>query len=155
MSDPAVHTDGLAALQARRANRTPKRTIPKSQNPTDLPPYKAPEVVDLNTEESTRAAPEEAQPPRSAPSAGNPPAPAQAVKVPSRKVGLYLEEPHEDFLEAVRVAGNALRPKVNLSASAVVRLAIDRLMARLSPEEVRDALVAKPVDPAAPGRPRR
>src|SRR3954464_10530103 len=130
MSDPAQRTDGLATLQARRAQR--KRTIPPSQNPTTLPPYEPP-----------------AKP---APAAPTKPAP---VKQTSRKVGLYLDEAHEDFMFAVQAAGNALRPRVNLAASAVVRLAMDRLMAGMSAEQVRETIVAKPVDPSALGRRRR
>jgi hypothetical protein len=120
-----------------------------------LPPYKAPEVVvDLVEEESRTAEVPVPADPRpetqaTAPSQGS------GAKQTSRKVGLYLDEAHEDFLEQVRIAGNALRPRVNLSGSAVVRLAIDRLMADMTTEQVRDALVAKPIDPAAVGRRRR
>lgn len=154
MSDPAQRTDGLAMLQGRRAKRT--RSIPPSQNPTSLPPYEAPTpVVDLNTEEAQEEAPKHApapKPPKAAPAAASDPAP---VKPTSRKVGLYLDEAHEDFMFAVQAAGNALRPRVNLTASAVVRLAMDRLMADMSVEQVRDTIVAKPVDPSALGRRRR
>ncbi len=159
MSDPAQFSDGLAALQAKRTQGRqrgdPKRRIPPSQNPTTLPPYKAPEVVvDLGEEESRTT---EAPAPAASQPAAEPAAPSQGggAKPTSRKVGLYLDEAHEDFLEQVRVAGNALRPRVNLSGSAVVRLAIDRLMADMTAEQVRDALVAKPIDPSAVGRRRR
>lgn len=154
MSDPAEHTDGLAALQARRNPRSRKRELPKSQNPTTLPPYRAPEVIELDAPAPAGQSDQPATTGQSRPVASVP-VPAPSAKAPSRKIGLYLEEPHEDFMEAVRVAGNALRPKVNLSGSAVVRLAMDRLMDELSANEVRDALVAKPVDPAVAGRPRR
>ncbi len=151
MSASEGHSDGLAALQARRTPAR-KRELPKSQNPTRLPPYQPPVVADLRDGTNEDAVGVEPEPP-SQPASPTPP--ALEAKTPTRKVGLYLEEPHEDFLEAVRVAGNALRPRVNLSGSAVVRLAMDRLMAELSPEQVRDALVAKPLDPSATGRPRR
>jgi hypothetical protein len=155
MSDPAQRTDGLATLQARRAQR--KRTIPPSQNPTTLPPYEPPTpVVDLVAEEARQEeAPKPAaaaEPAKPAPAAPAKPAP---VKQTSRKVGLYLDEAHEDFMFAVQAAGNALRPRVNFTASAVVRLAMDRLMADMSAEQVRDTIVAKPVDPSALGRRRR
>ncbi len=58
-------------------------------------------------------------------------------------------------MEAVRIAGNALRPRVNLTASSVARLAMDRLMAEMTADQVRDALVAKPADPSTVGRRRR
>lgn len=154
MSDPAKQLDGLATLQARRAQRT--RTIPKSQNPSDLPPYEPPNAVVGLTAEETRqneaAKPAPAVKPKAEPAAAPEPAPAKQT---SRKVGLYLDEAHEDFMFAVQAAGNALRPRVNLTASAVVRLAMDRLMADMSAEQVRDTIVAKPVDPTALGRRRR
>jgi hypothetical protein len=158
MSDPAKQLDGLATLQARRASRT--RTIPKSQNPTDLPPYEPPPpaVIDLPAEEARQdeaPKPAPAAKPAKAKAAPDPaPEPAPA-KQTSRKVGLYLDEAHEDFIFAVQAAGNALRPRVNLTASAVVRLAMDRLMADMSAEQVRDTIMAKPVDPTALGRRRR
>lgn len=150
MSASEANTDGLAALQARRASASRKRELPKSQNPTNLPPYRVPSVMDLREPKTEDAIPEQPAP---APAVPEPPAPE--AKVATRKVGVYLEEPQEDFLEAVRIAGNALRPRVTLSASAVVRLAMDRLMAELSAEDVRDTLMAKPLDPTTPGRPRR
>src|SRR3982750_4284929 len=102
MSDPAQRTDGLATLQARR-----KRTIPPSQNPTTLPPYEPPTpVVDLVAEEARQEeAPKPAaaaEPAKPAPAAPAKPAP---VKQTSRKVGLYLDEAHEDFMFAVQAAG--------------------------------------------------
>jgi hypothetical protein len=149
MSASDGHTDGLAALKARRAAGARKRELPKSQNPTQLPPYQAPVSIDLRDNESESAPVASIATPATEVSVHPDP------RVPTRKVGVYLEEPQEDFLEAVRMAGNALRPRVTLSASAVVRLAMDRLMADLSAEQVRDTLMAKPLDPAIPGRPRR
>lgn len=151
MSDPAQRTDGLAMLQGRRAKRT--RSIPPSQNPTSLPPYETPTpVVDPDAEEAQKEASKSAPTPKPPKAAASDPAP---VKSASRKVGLYLDEAHDDFMFAVQAAGNALRPRVNLTASAVVRLAMDRLMADMSVEQVRDTIVAKPVDTSALGRPRR
>jgi hypothetical protein len=153
MSDPAQHTDGLATLQARRAKRT--RTIPKSQNPTTLPPYQPPAVVDLTAEEARGERPAAPTPQRIQKPEPASAAAAAAKQQSARKTGLYLDEAHEDFMEAVRIAGNALRPRVNLTASSVARLAMDRLMAEMTADQVRDALVAKPVDPSTVGRRRR
>lgn len=153
MSDSASLPDGLAALASRRTAasraRGPKREIPRSQNPTTLPPYQAPAeapeppaVVDLVAEETKAPAPAPA-----------PAAAAATAKPASRKIGLYIDEPHEDFFEAVRAAGLSQRPRVSLSGSAVVRLALDRLMAHMTPEQVRDAIVSKqPVESNTPGR---
>jgi len=164
MSESAELTDGLASLKARRTTskgrRPPRRSIPASMNPTSLPPYdgaqratsdsatpddlvsQAPGAASAST--PTSSAPEEVS--------AAPRAPARQL---SRKVGLYVDEEHQDYFEAVRAAGNGLRPRVNLSASAVVRLALDRLSSDLTVEQVRDLLVAKPTDPHAVGRKRR
>jgi hypothetical protein len=160
MSDPAKQTDGLAALQTRRAQRT--RTIPRSQNPSTLPPYQPPAaVVDLTAEEARAddapvPAPVAPTKPEKAKAASAPaPVAPPAKQTSSRKVGLYLDEAHEDFMFAVQAAGNAMRPRVNLTASAVVRLAMDRLMTEMSADQVRDTIMAKPADPTALGRRRR
>jgi hypothetical protein len=150
MSASEGHIDGLAALRARRATPGRKRELPKSQNPTSLPPYEASAVIDVRDD-----APQVAPPSPAKRTERPTPAAVPEVKPLTRKVGIYLEEPQEDFLEAVRIAGNALRPRVTLSGSAVVRLAMDRLMAEMSADAVRDALAAKPIDPTAAGRPRR
>jgi len=158
MTDPALSSDGLASLQARRtaAKKPPppaQRRIPPSQNPTTLPPYRGPSSTESQAAPASldqQPAPESASAP-----VREMPAPPEVPKAALRKVGVYLDESHEDFLEGVRVAGNALRPRVTLSGSAVLRLAMERLMADMSIEQVRDALLDRPADPTAVGRRRR
>jgi hypothetical protein len=58
-------------------------------------------------------------------------------------------------MEAARVTGMTSRPKVDVSRSAVVRLALRRLMDDMSPEQVKSALAAEPAKSTGPGRKRR
>ena len=165
MSDPTTHTDGLADLKARATatkkaapkQAAPKRVIPASQNPTPLPPYVAPEDPPAPPKEASPASAKKAPAPPVAPASEATPTAAAAApaKPTSHKVGLYIDDAHGDFFEAVRAAGQSQKPRVTLTSSAVVRLAMDRLIADLGAEGVRDALLAKPIDPTAVGRRRR
>jgi hypothetical protein len=49
------------------------------------------------------------------------------------RVTLYVDRKADDFMECVRVAGLTTRPKVDVSRSAVVRLALRKLMEEMSP----------------------
>lgn len=71
------------------------------------------------------------------------------------KVTLYLDRDTDDFMEAVRMEGLTSRPKVDVSRSAVVRLAVRRLMDQMTPAEVKSHLEAQPVSNGGPGRKRR
>lgn len=164
MSENADLPDGLASLKARRTpskgRRPPRRSIPASMNPTSLPPYDGAQVVASDSAPATEVAPGTPEVTSTSTVMSSAPEqvsrlPRTAARQPPRKVGLYVDEEHQDYFEAVRAAGNGLRPRVNLSASAVVRLALDRLGSDLTVEQVRDLLVAKPTDPHAVGRKRR
>lgn len=63
--------------------------------------------------------------------------PVATVELPELvKASLYLDPGADEFLEAVRIAGRRTKPKTDASRSAVVRLALNRLEATLSPAEV-------------------
>ncbi len=104
---------------------------------------------------------EEPPAPDSAPASG--PAPAPQVSAPAkaaaagelRKVAVYLDEDTDTALEAIRYAGTTRRPRLDVSKSAVVRLALERLLAELSHEQVVAAIAARPTDSQATGRKRR
>ncbi|WP_432498683.1 hypothetical protein [Kineococcus gypseus] len=84
----------------------------------------------------------------------SPPAkPATAGEL--RKVAVYLDEDTDTALEAIRYAGTTRRPRLDVSKSAVVRLALERLLAELSHEEVVAAVAARPIDSQSTGRKRR
>jgi hypothetical protein len=48
-------------------------------------------------------------------------------------VTVYLEKADDDFLETITHTGRTSRPKVGVSRSAVVQLALARLKDQLSP----------------------
>lgn len=71
------------------------------------------------------------------------------------KVTLYVDRTTDEFMEATRIEGLTSRPKVDVSRSAVVRLALRRLMDDMSPAEVKSLLGRQAVRSAGPGRKRR
>jgi hypothetical protein len=158
VSDQAQIPDGLMALQSKReAAKRPsglKRTIRPSQNPNTLPPYQAPEVVDGGeAAELPTPAAEPVAPPRPAkrlPQARKADPPAPIVRVTS-----YVDESQDAYLDDVKVVSVRRRTKIDVSRAAVMRFALERLMADMTPEQAYEAIAAKPVDPKASGRKRR
>jgi Arc/MetJ-type ribon-helix-helix transcriptional regulator len=73
----------------------------------------------------------------------------------SRPATLYLDESLLEFLEEARIAGLVSRPRLDISKSAVVRLALRRLQQDMTIDEIRDHLRAQPTDPTKTGRKRR
>jgi hypothetical protein len=73
----------------------------------------------------------------------------------SRPATLYLDESLLEFLEEARIAGLVSRPRLDISKSAVVRLALRRLEQEMTIDEIRDHLRAQPTDPTKTGRKRR
>jgi hypothetical protein len=106
-----------------------------------------------------------------APQSSVPPTPAEPVAPPAAapvrprqpaaergapfKVTLYVDRDTDEFMETVRVEGLTSRPKVDVSRSAVVRLALRRLMDEMSPVEVKALLADQAVRSTGPGRKRR
>lgn len=70
-----------------------------------------------------------------------------------RAASVYLEQRQDDYLRAVRAEGFARR--LDVTASAVVRLALNRLASEMTPGEVADHLTRYPMVEGAPGRKRR
>ncbi len=71
------------------------------------------------------------------------------------KVTLYVDRDSDEYMEAARVEGLVARPKVDVSRSAVVRLALRRLMSEMSAAEVKALLEQQEVRNSGPGRKRR
>jgi hypothetical protein len=143
--------DGLARLTAQRDRA--RRSMPAPRHP----------VVAAPEQRSEPTAPVPALiseippvPTRPAVSAGAP-RPGSAVEETGAtfKVTLYLDRETDEFMEAVRVEGLTSRPKVDVSRSAVVRLALRRLMDEMGPGEVKALLEGQAVRSTGPGRRRR
>ena len=68
------------------------------------------------------------------------------------KASIYLDESADSYLEAVRLAGRRSRPRVDATRSAVVRLALSRLVAQMEVAEVLDELRRNADGQSGPGR---
>ena len=68
---------------------------------------------------------------------------------------LYLDSNLLEFLEEARISGLVSRPRLDISKSAVVRLALRRLQQDMTIDEIRDHLRSQPTDPTKTGRKRR
>lgn len=147
--------NGLAALTAQRERA--RRSMPPPRHP----------VITAQKVESTEAPVERERPvantaPTTAADDGAAPAAAWIPSVgpgaaggATVKVTLYVDRSADDFMEAARIAGLSARPKVDVSRSAVVRLALRELMKEMSPTEVKTLLESQPVKTGGPGRKRR
>jgi hypothetical protein len=58
-------------------------------------------------------------------------------------VTVYLEQGDDDFLETITHTGRTSQPKVAVSRSAVVRLALERLKDQLAAGDMVDELAAR------------
>lgn len=168
-------SDGLSQL-AQRGRRT--REIPPPRNPARSEPVHLTPVPDETPEAAeTAPAPATAQPPVSRPKPRTaPPSPRpardegeepaakpaagptqQAATKPALKVvTIYLEQDDDDFLETITHTGRTSQPKTAISRSAVVRLALERLHAQMTPEQVVNELRPRGDQPGTgTGRKRR
>jgi hypothetical protein len=151
MSD--TQPDGLASLTDQR--KRARRSMPAPRHPVTVEVH-APEsdvIADPATPAALPVPAEPVVPPSTARATQRPPAPAE-LGAPF-KVTLYVDRDTDEFMETVRVEGLTSRPKVDVSRSAVVRLALRRLMDEMSPGEVKALLADQAVRSTGPGRKRR
>jgi hypothetical protein len=175
--------NGLASLTQARERRV-RRTMPPPRHPivaaesapiTDTeqvstdqaPPSEAPHVEPTVGERAPEPAESLPPPPARRPSATAGPkprgrrstepaatqAPTATAATPIKPVTVYVSDEQSDFLEQVRIAG--LMERVDISRSAVVRLALSRLQQHMSVEDIKRHLVSQPTDPTRTGRKRR
>lgn len=151
-------TSGLSALKKRTAEGrrgekqaetvrdTPKPSHPGrvKLEPRPEPPVDA-EVIDLREQETAAEAapapaeaPKAARPPRRAPKAS--PAPEPQAGPAEKPPTVYLDQAHIDFAQDVSRAGTLLRPRVSISAAAVVRYALDQLREAMTPDKTYAAI---------------
>lgn len=148
MSDP--QPNGLASLNAQRDRA--RRSMPAPRHPAIA-------HDPIQEQVSAEGSPAPAEPPTST---LTPTAEAIQHRSPTPtemgatfKVTLYVDRDTDEFMEAARVEGLTARPKVDVSRSAVVRLALHRLMDEMSPAEVKALLAGRAVRSTGPGRKRR
>ena len=139
--------------------RSPRRRTRPAANPVHLTP-----VPDQTAETKTTPAPATSRPPvrkpkprtASAAELAAGPAPQAAAKPALKVVTLYLEQDDDDFQETITHTGRTSQPKTAISRSAVVRLALERLHAQMTPEQVVDELRSRGDQPGTgTGRKRR
>lgn len=139
-----MSTDGLAAMRktreeasARGKKNASARHAPPPRHPAKVRPPVADPVTDVapttDAVESTVVTDPVQAPPTAAPAVTTPG--ADAV-VPLVRSTIYLDEHASTWLEDIAIAGRRARPKVDASRSAVVRLALERLMATTTVDEV-------------------
>jgi len=80
---------------------------------------------------------------------------SHTVVEPPVKLTLYLDQDIDRYLEDVRIQGLTAQPRVDVSRSAVVRLALRRLRSEMTPDQVKSLLAAQPTNGARTGRKRR
>lgn len=84
------------------------------------------------------------------------PVSARSEPAPLTRTTIHLSTGEDRFLEEVAIAGRLASPRVDITRSAVARLAIARLADELAPEEIIALLNnTPPVGTSAGGRPRR
>lgn len=149
--------DGLSMLDEKRKSRS--RNIPSPRNPPRATPV---QVADL------APAPTQPPPPAAEPEAatgevpGSKPAvPVEAVssesvaQEPTIKMSIYLEASDDLYLEEITHAGKTSRPRIAISRSAIVRLALERLAATMTAKEIVDQLRKTGNEHQGAGRKRR
>lgn len=153
MAEPPPN--GLASLSAQRERA--RRSMPPPRHPVAVPASAESDKAKGRDENRTQPALLPlAAPVTAASSRTNATTPPSAAEVGAPvKVTLYVDRQADDFMEAARIEGLIARPKVDISRSAVVRLALRRLMNDMTPSEVKALLESQEVRGTGPGRKRR
>lgn len=162
MSEVPAVPNGLASLTQKRARRAmpPPRHPSRKSAPDEIGGGAEPgSVVDATpaAEQTGGVVPPlvSAQP-ASSPTVQHVVVASTAVSsAPAKPATVYLDEPQVSFLEQARIAGLLSSPRLDLSKSAVVRLALRRLQEQLSVEEICAVLRSQPSDPGKTGRKKR
>lgn len=139
--------DGLDSLTAMRSkSTTSRRTMPPPRHQPRRTPVDMPAAAP-----SPATAPE---PPKAQPAAPVPATPLPATGTDLTKVSIYLDDTTDAYLETVRAAARASKPRVDATRSAVVRLALNRLADQLTPAEIVGELQRSAAAHSGPGRKR-
>jgi len=146
-------TDGIAAMKDKAAQR---RHIPPTRNPvsvessSEAPGASGSVVVDEQEPLTDKTVPAATEPAAPSPPQHAGQRPLRVTRVPKDippvergdlyRSTIYFNEAEDAFLEDVRGAARRSKPKVDATRSAVVRLAVKRLLAELSAAQVVDEL---------------
>ena len=137
--------DGLAAMKRSRdeaSEKAKKRNSARHATPPRNPAKQKPEPAPAAVVEDAPAA-EVVSAPRQkvAKPVVKAVSPAQSAPLaPLVRSTIYLDESANEWLEGIAIDGRRAKPKVDASRSAVVRLAVQRLMESMTPQQVIDEL---------------
>lgn len=140
-------SDGLGMLDQQRQRRT--RRIPAAKNPPRTQPVAVPRPTP-----DRLASPPEAIRPASEPTTTPTTATAVATE-PTIKMSIYLELDDDLYLETIAHAGKTSRPRVAISRSAIVRLALEKLAATMTVDQIVIELRNRGTQHQGTGRKRR
>jgi hypothetical protein len=142
-------TDGLADLEERRTTRRRRQPPPpRHPRPVDATtPSEQETPTPTGREDAPYATP--AAPPSAPPALSPQPSPP----TPLRAAQFYIDGDSDEYLRQVRA--EALARRLDVTASAVVRLALHRLMRELNSQEVAAQLAEPPAWQHGVGRRRR
>lgn len=147
---------GLDDLATQRERAT-KRTMPPPKTPARSTPVQLPKTTAAPTEPPPPAATTTPHMTPPATSASAAPTPGRAARQQQAeelaRYSIYLDATLDDYLTDVLNAGRKRRPKLAVSRSAVVRLALTELAGRMDPAAAA-AEIAKRA-PAVDGTGRR
>ena len=153
--------NGLASLTQARENKRTRRTMPAPRHPV-VPDVSSAELAEPAAAEAIPAAVSVLLASQDVRTAAKPrvvvePAPEEnsVGERVTRPSTVYLDETQVEFLEQARIAGLTAKPRLDISKSAVVRLALRRLQADMSINDIRNLLGAQPTAPDKTGRKRR
>ena len=128
-------SDGLGLLDQQRERRA--RRIPASKNPPRNRPVAVAAPVEQPPVEQPHDPPEVVSP-TSRPKAAKPPR-SETITTPVEptvKMSIYLEPTDDLYLEEITHAGKTSRPRVALSRSAIVRLALEQLAVTMTVDQI-------------------
>lgn len=156
--------DGLGMLDEKRQRRA--RSIPAPRNPARTTPVQVVELAASEPEQPTQAEPAEVTttPEKAAtrPSTTRPkvtrsaqPQAKPELQQPTIKMSIYLEASDDVYLENIAHAGKTGTPKVAISRSAIVRLALERLANTMTTDEIVSELRGRGDEQQGSGRKRR
>lgn len=132
--------DGLAALQGKRSEAVGRR---RRQPPRPHHPRAVADPADQGEGSGVLgAAPDETFASQAASAAG-----------PLRPAQFYIDDSIDGYLRSIRA--EALVRKLDVTGSAVVRLAMHRLMQELTPQQVTNRLAEPTAPRSSAGRKRR
>ncbi len=164
-------TDGLDLLEQSRKTKTARRArvVPPPHHPKPAAEPDCRTEPAADAEQTPAAAGEQNREPAAAAASAESVRPPAGAPTRSRrrrqpapdgggdleKLQFYVDAPVRDYLHEVRkVVVNRNDRKLDVSASAVIRLAVHRLAGELSPEQVVDLLGSRTTTDR-PGRKRR